>query len=766
MPTKVRIQRPFTPSLFLLSVLIGLYACSESPASVEGVSEVEPLSAVNVASELQHVSGDAQTGPVGSKLANDIVVRAVDKKGRPLADVTLNFAVITGDGSFTPASATTSSDGTARASWSLGSSVGLQTGEVRASRGNASLGLSATGTSDLEACIATSPSAATVTAIGSTVQLQATTTKAGTVTWTSSNTAVATVSNTGLVTAKGNGSASITASLTGCLSASSSVLVSQTIASVTVSPSSASVEVNKTTQLTATAKDANGNIVSGASFIWASSSTGIATVDANGVVTGKSAGSATVTATASGKLGSSSITVTEPTLAPPPGSYDFGAVMRGVRPRGFGATTYSLSQPTAGRIAYYVSVSGNDANPGTSSAPFRTINRAAQVALAGDVVNIGDGTYQESVTIKNSGTSSAPIVFQALNRGGVVLSGGQYRFQPADWFGGKPGTTGQFYVTIKGLIFRDYSDPNSTEYGAAAVRPFRGWRIEDCLLDRAGQTGVFIVDDNVTITRSTLQYNRIHALVAFGKGNGATGPTDSRFVGISGLQLTDVILRGNYTSPETLDGRSSSSVIKMMATRGTLVDNIESYENNGPGLWFDADNFDYVVRNSYFHDNRSNPGVSPGRGLHLELSWGPALVENNVFGNNAAEAVAVSNSWGVEVRNNLFFGNRECFRISDWVNRSGSVGQYALKDVSIHHNQFKDWTLNSCINPYGDRPGGLTSSAGIGYSNILVDYNTYEPVRNSNLSGWWNDKGFLDTIEKVRAINTEMNGKIGPVVVP
>jgi parallel beta-helix repeat protein len=449
---------------------------------------------------------------------------------------------------------------------------------------------------------------------------------------------------------------------------------------------------------------------------------------------------------------------------------DFGAVMVGIRPRGFGVTPYTWSRPTLGRITYYVATTGSDTHAGTSVAPFRTINKAAQVAVAGDVVTIRNGTYQESIVVRNSGASDKPIVFQAENRGGVLLTGGRYTFQPAAWFGGKRSTGGQFYITVKGLIFRDYADPHSAEYAAAAVRAGLGWRIEDCLFDRAGRTGLIIVDDSVTVTKSTFQYNYIHALVAFGKGNGATSPTDTRFVGISGLRLTDVVLRGNFTNPQLLDDRSglssSSSVIKIMGSKGTVVDNMESYENNGPGLWFDADNFNYAVRNSYFHDNHSNPGISPGRGLHLELNWGSALVENNVIVNNAAEGVAVSNSSGVEVRNNLLVGNRECMRLSDWVGRSGSVNQYALHDVSIHHNLFKDWTLNSCINPYGDRPGGVTGSAGITYSHLFIDSNTYQPVRNPNLSGWWTDKGFLTTISQARAINTELNGAIGTLPWP
>jgi parallel beta-helix repeat protein len=441
---------------------------------------------------------------------------------------------------------------------------------------------------------------------------------------------------------------------------------------------------------------------------------------------------------------------------------DFVSIAYGIRPRGYSGTPYTRSSPAYGRVTRYVATNGNDANPGTSTAPFRTINKAAQVAIAGDVVTIRNGTYQESIFVRNSGASDKRIVFQAENRGGVVLTGGKFSFQPAAWTGGKL-SSGQFYITVKGLIFRNYSNPYDTTNGVAALRAVRGWSIEHCLFDHAGRTAILIVDDNVTVAKSTIQYSYVQALVAFGKGYGATGPSDPRFVGISGLRLTDLILVGNYTSADSLDGRTSSSVIKIMGTKGTIVDNMESLQNNGPGLWFDADNSNYIVRNSYLHDNYSKPGVSPGRGLHLELSWGPGLVENNVIVKNAAEGIAVSNSWGVQIRYNLLVGNRECMRLSDWVGRSGSVNQYALKSVSIHHNQFKDWAVNGCIGPYGDRSGGLNSSAGVTYSGLTIDYNTYQPVRNGTLSGWWKDKGFLNTLTQIRAIKTEINGRIGTV---
>src|SRR5688572_17407982 len=67
------------------------------------------------------------------------------------------------------------------------------------------------------------------------------------------------------------------------------------IKSVTVSPASASVQVGSTVQLTAKSKPAT------ASFVWASSNAAVATVSQTGLVTGVSAGQATISASAGTK---------------------------------------------------------------------------------------------------------------------------------------------------------------------------------------------------------------------------------------------------------------------------------------------------------------------------------------------------------------------------------------------------------------------------------------------------------------------------------
>jgi len=78
---------------------------------------------------------------------------------------------------------------------------------------------------------------------------------------------------------------------------------------VTVAPATANVNEGKTVQLTVTLKDANGNVLTGRTVTWSSSTTTVATVSTSGLVTGKVAGTATITATSEGQSGTSAITV-------------------------------------------------------------------------------------------------------------------------------------------------------------------------------------------------------------------------------------------------------------------------------------------------------------------------------------------------------------------------------------------------------------------------------------------------------------------------
>jgi hypothetical protein len=71
---------------------------------------------------------------------------------------------------------------------------------------------------------------------------------------------------------------------------------------------------------------------------------------------------------------------------------------------------------------YYVSTSGNDANPGTQAAPFRTIQKATNTAVAGDTVIVNAGTYNEVVSAGSSGTGTSNMI-NLLANGSVIVRG-------------------------------------------------------------------------------------------------------------------------------------------------------------------------------------------------------------------------------------------------------------------------------------------------------------------------------------------------------
>src|SRR6266511_2966187 len=166
------------------------------------------------------------------------------------------------------------------------------------------------------ASVAVTPATGSIP-VGQTLQLTATPKDASgntltgrTVGWTSSNTAVATVSTSGLVTGKVAGSVTITATSEGKTGSAAVTVTQVPVASVTVSPATATIQIGQTAQLTATPKDASGNTLSGRVVTWGSSSTSIATVNASGLVSGVTPGSATITARSEGKSGTAAITVT------------------------------------------------------------------------------------------------------------------------------------------------------------------------------------------------------------------------------------------------------------------------------------------------------------------------------------------------------------------------------------------------------------------------------------------------------------------------
>src|SRR4051812_3793980 len=77
------------------------------------------------------------------------------------------------------------------------------------------------------------------------------------------------------------------------------------------------------------------------------------------------------------------------------------------------STVFAAGPRTASATEYYVATTGSDSNAGTMAAPFASLQKGQDVAVAGDTVWIRGGTYAPTTgksnmsgyTISKSGTS-------------------------------------------------------------------------------------------------------------------------------------------------------------------------------------------------------------------------------------------------------------------------------------------------------------------------------------------------------------------------
>ncbi|HKT07315.1 MAG TPA: Ig-like domain-containing protein [Gemmatimonadaceae bacterium] len=279
--------------------------------------------------------------------------------------------------------------------------TGLVTG---ATPGTAEVYATSEGHSDSSTVTVTAPAAATVSVapnsatlrVGNTSQFAATVRDASgnvltglTVTWSSSATATATVSASGLVTAVAPGSATITATSEGKSGTSAISVTLVPVSTVTVTPKNDTLAVGANAQLSATLKDSAGNVLTGRTITWGTSSASVATVTSSGMVTGVAGGNATITATSEGKSGTSAVVVDAP--APPPPTTHAGWY---VAPNGSSGASGSASAPWD--LATALSGAGGRIQPGDT------------VWLRAGTYGSGEGNSDYHATL--NGTASAPII--------------------------------------------------------------------------------------------------------------------------------------------------------------------------------------------------------------------------------------------------------------------------------------------------------------------------------------------------------------------
>ena len=102
-------------------------------------------------------------------------------------------------------------------------------------------------------------------------------------------------------------------------------------------------------------------------------------------------------------------------------------------------------------MIYYVNGSANQSGKGTKDSPFKTIQQAAEIAVAGDEVIVAPGIYREYVNPKNGGTKDKPIIYKSEKIKAAHITGAE---QIKNW----EKFDGNVYVArVSNTIFGDYN---------------------------------------------------------------------------------------------------------------------------------------------------------------------------------------------------------------------------------------------------------------------------------------------------------------------
>jgi hypothetical protein len=340
------------------------------------------------------------------------------------------------------------------------------------------------------------------------------------------------------------------------------------------------------------------------------------------------------------------------------------------------------------QVYYYVAKTGSDSNSGSASAPWLTIKHAALQATAGSTVYVGAGTYNESVTFANSGTSTAPIIF---NGQGVAIVDGtgvsccvSPTFAQSNGFIGT-NTQGLFnigaasgvnYLTIEGFTIQNLKVSTSAKVPLGILVVGSG-------------TGINILNNTVKNIQETA-----------GKRGNAYG------IGVFGISSTPLSLTvsGN-TVTGCLTGQSETTtfngnVQNFVVSNNTIYNNDNigmdaiGFEGVGPTGYDQAKNGDVYGNLIYNNSGKANPGEGnqyDQDGLYCDGCSGVTFERNTLYGNDlnieAASEISGEVASNVIIRNNLSYAANSCGISVGGYAKSGTGGS---TNIIIVNNSLYD----------------------------------------------------------------------------
>lgn len=212
---------------------------------------------------------------------------------------------------------------------------------------------------------------------------------------------------------------------------------------------------------------------------------------------------------------------------------------------------------------YYVSVSGDNNNPGTLEAPWKTIGKAATLVNPGDIVYIRAGTYPEYVVLSRGGTAGNPVTFEAYPGEIPVIDGSGKTTNPANPWAATGNLVNVYaeYITIRGLELK-----NSAAFGIEVMANY-------CVIDKVHvHNGYFAGVYFYKCSYGTVTNSVAHDFYDYGVG-GTGGGGNADGMGSSAGNAQPYPDYGYHVFRNNLVYNASDDGIDTWSSRGNIVEN-------------------------------------------------------------------------------------------------------------------------------------------------------------------------------------------------
>ncbi len=288
-----------------------------------------------------------------------------------------------------------------------------------------------------------------------------------------------------------------------------------------------------------------------------------------------------------------------------------------------------------------------------------------------------------------------------------------------------PASASVQYIRVDGLVMQHAA--NFAQ--AQAVQTATGWRILNSTVQWVNTGGIGTKGSDVLI-------DNVHAL-----HNGQIGIGGS---GVNVLFVNDETAFNNYKQFSAF-GEAGGG--KYAQGDGLYFDGYNAHDNIGPGLWLDYKNTNYVVMNSYIHDNKPRVASYEGVGLLIEVSDGPGRVDSNTIYNNTGAGLDICESMNVTVLHNTFANGY--LELRDMTNRA----PYHIQNERIINNYFKNADISTSLGTWSTTSGAT--------KQIYINGDTFD-----NKGGqlfWWANGSYSTPASAYSKLGFELNGKLAAV---